>query len=503
MTSTSVRDGNAVMNSPVMNLIRQRNAAISGSDIGGFGKAMDKAAEGMAENDSGTADKSPSIDRKSQPTREIKPKEIAATDEKPQNEAVHSQDGQIDSTAEEHVLEGTKAAGKEAIAVIAEEMGISEEEVIAAMEVLGLVPADLLNPQNLTALLLGISGEDASALVTDEQLYGNVSKLIAQVSTITEQLMKETGLTPEALQAALKQAANQAADQTAAAVSEVPEDGALAAAEEAADAVTASGQENKTQDQAGENEQDITIVIEKNGEVTEITAKADDKGNLQATKEVTTTLTEAATAQNTGEQSSSDQQKGSENGTEQEMAGRSSLLESLLQNRTYPTEVLAEPVPFAQVPDTEQIMRQILDFMKIQLKPEMTQLEMQLHPASLGTINVQIASKEGVITAQFTAQNDVVKAALESQIVDLKENMRNQGIKVEAVEVNVQSQSFESSLWQGREGNERGYQHNRKNTRRINLNNLDPDELPEDMTEAEQLATEIMMDNGGTVDFTA
>ncbi len=502
MTSTSVRDGNAVINSPIMNFVRQRNTAVSGSDVGGFGQAMSKAAEGMSENHAEAADKSPNITRQSRPAREIKPQEAAAAEEKlqekPPGEAVDSQDGQIDGTAEENILNEAEAAGKEAITAIAEELNISEEEVIAAMEALGLMPADLLNPQNLTALLLGISGEDASALVTDEQLYGTVSKLIDQIDAIAGQLQEETGLPPEALQAALKQAA----DQAAAAAAEVPEEGTLTAGEEM-DAAAAPAQDNMIPEQGGESDQEITIVIEKNGEITEITAKADEKGNLQATKEVTAIPTESAAAQSTGEQSTGNQQKGSENSTEQEMAGRNSLLETLLQNRSQTTEVFTEAIPVAEVPDTEQIMRQIMDVMRIQLKPEMTQLEMQLHPASLGTINVQIASKEGVITAQFTAQNDVVKAALESQLVELKENMRNQGIKVEAVEVNVQSQSFESNLWQGREGNDGGYQPDRKRARRINLNGLDLEELPDDMTEAEQLATEIMMENGGTVDFTA
>ena len=58
-------------------------------------------------------------------------------------------------------------------------------------------------------------------------------------------------------------------------------------------------------------------------------------------------------------------------------------------------------------------------------------------PASLGSVNVQIAAKDGVITAQFTAQNETVKAAIESQLVQLRTQFEEQGIKVDAVEVTV------------------------------------------------------------------
>ena len=150
-----------------------------------------------------------------------------------------------------------------------------------------------------------------------------------------------------------------------------------------------------------------------------------------------------------------------------------------------------------------EIMDQILDYMKIQLKPGMEQLEMQLHPESLGTVHIQITSKAGEITAQFHVQNESVKAALESQISELKENLRDQGVKVEAVEVTVESHGFESNLWQGQDRDERAsYQNSRKGPRRINLNALD-EEFEEAADEEERLTAEMMRVNGGTVDYTA
>ena len=96
--------------------------------------------------------------------------------------------------------------------------------------------------------------------------------------------------------------------------------------------------------------------------------------------------------------------------------------------------------------DTQDIMRQIMDYMKVQLKPETTSLEMQLHPANLGTLQIQMATKGGSLTANFITQNEAVKAALESQMVQLQQSFEEQGIKVNSIEVTVQPHAFEQDL---------------------------------------------------------
>ncbi len=483
MTSTPVKDMSSIMNFVGPKNVPAPNSA--GDVSGGFGGAMNRASGRLNEKQTVEApvNKAPETGQQPKATEQVKTNEAVSPKDEPKNDM---------QTAEE-TLNKVEAAGNEAVKAVAEELGISEEEVLAALEAMGLSPISLLEPQNLTDVVLQLTGEDALALVTNEELYTQVNELNREVSEITGQLMEETGLTPEDLTAVLEQAAKPA--------EEVPE-------EQPKFNEPVKDVNNKPI-VPEEAEKEIKIVIEKNGEVTEVTAKADAKGNVSATKEVSTTPAETVTAEKpeeqTGGQTDNKQQKQSSDHGEQEMAGRSSLLESLLQNKTQTQTVEApmETMPVLETPDTEQIMRQILDYMKIQLKPEMNQLEMQLHPASLGTINIQIASKEGVITAQFTAQNDVVKAVIEGQLVELKDSMRAQGIKVEAVEVNVQSQSFDSNLWQGKGDNNGGYEPHKRNTRRINLNDLNLEELPEEMTEEEQLATEMMKENGGTVDYTA
>jgi len=56
------------------------------------------------------------------------------------------------------------------------------------------------------------------------------------------------------------------------------------------------------------------------------------------------------------------------------------------------------------------------------------------------------------VTAKIMTQNAVVKEALEAQSVELRQNLEQAGVKVDAVEVTVASHEFEKNLEQNAEG---------------------------------------------------
>ena len=132
-------------------------------------------------------------------------------------------------------------------------------------------------------------------------------------------------------------------------------------------------------------------------------------------------------------------------------------------------------------------------------------MELQLHPASLGSLKVQIASKAGILTATFTTENEAVKAAMEGQMVQLKESFEQQGLKVEAVEVNVEAKGFERSLdQQEKEQNDFSNQ-NKKGGRRISLMDLEGQEEElsgEELSEGDRIVADLMRRNGNTLDYT-
>ena len=334
---------------------------------------------------------------------------------------------------------------------------ISEEELQVIMDDLGMTKMDLTDPTSLNELLMNISGaQDSFALLTDEDLYGNVKGIMNLQNELVGQAQEDLNVTFEEWQ------------QTVAGIAQ----------ETVAEPV--------------------------------ITVEMDDTVNTTAgsqTGEAAIPTQEPEILENQAAQNTQGEKAG-DFGEKQEHAANGEHGNLLLQNlkegnfltqlqQTAQTEE-AGPV------DTQDIMRQIMDYMKVSVKSDSSDLEMQLHPQSLGTLHIQMAAKNGVVTANFITENETVKAALESQMVQLKENFAEQGIKVEAIEVMVQTHQFEQNLEQGRDGNgsreaEAGV--GRRRTRRINLNTAFAEDEPQ--TEEDRIAADIMSANGNTVDFTA
>ena len=387
--------------------------------------------------------------------------------------------GTQENVKAENVADEAQKAGEELVGKVAEELGVSEEEVLAAMEALGFVMADLLNADNMTELVLTIEGEDMLALMTDEGLYNSLQNLLTMVSEAVDQIGEKVELSPEELEAILEQA-------------KVPE------MEENPETVPEDGK----RPQMPEGQEDYTVTVERNGETVKVSVEVDGSSQTEST-EVTGLKPEAVQEETTADSGKGDGSKkegSSQKENAQEMTHGNMLLESLLnKGGAVKSEAVFENAMAQNTADTQNIMNQIMDYMRVQVKADMTQMELQLNPASLGTVNINITSKAGVITAQFLTQNETVKAAIESQIVQLKNSFEEQGLKVEAVEVTVASHSFERNLNGDGNGQQQMQDGKKKGNRKVNLNGPAMEEEPA----AEEEEPAIMGMEGSTVSFTA
>ena len=116
-----------------------------------------------------------------------------------------------------------------------------------------------------------------------------------------------------------------------------------------------------------------------------------------------------------------------------------------------------------------------------------------------------------MVTAEFTTQNEAVKAAIEAQASQLRANLEEQGVKIEAIEVSVESHQMERDL--DKNGQEQQRQAQEQETGRIqgmrrNSINLrafmNGEELEGEMQgadDATRIAMEIMAANGNTMDL--
>ena len=414
---------------------------------------------------------------------QVNSSETAVKDDSGKTEAATQQSDNktVENTdvKQDEAVEEVEKSAKELVQQIADEMDVTPEEVEAAMAVLGLMPVQLFDIDNLKQLMLTIAGSaDELTLVTDETLYDNMQNLFEAVDETLEGLQDELGLTDEELKALLEQIVAET-DKTVA--EDVP--------------VQDTEPVDEMPEVNLEGMKDYTVSVQKDGETVQVKVTVDDASGAKSVQEEVTDAPKAevqASHKMRERDASADSGRGEGN--------------AFLQMFDKSVEVTETPEPVTegyQSAQTEDIMNQIMDYMKINLKADVQEMELQLHPASLGTVNVQIAAKDGAITAQFTTQNEAVRAVIETQLVQLKQQFEEQGIKVDAVEVTVANHEYGQQFSQENEDTAQKQGKSAKNTRRINLDEIDDEEELAQMEESERIAVEMMQANGNTVDFTA
>lgn len=395
------------------------------------------------------------------------------------NNSQTNNDTKLDEQAKQDAASQTSDKIKKEIA---EELDVSEEEVEAAMENLGFNWMDLLQNGNMAMLVGELTGEDAIAALTDEGAFLQIENLVSDVQDILQELQNELAI----------------------------DENGLAELMNTTEIETVSVNDDVT------NDQQIAEMVQVNeGPVVEVVS--DEKPETIVNSKVDHQMSETerldafdTSGMNEVMQNAKADKKQS---FEQSASGNDNAQFSGLQQNLQQVnaEGVQEPV-FTEGMDhaqrAQEIIDQIADHVKIHHSQQITEMEIQLNPASLGNVHLQVASKDGVITAQMIAQNEAVKAALDSQLLQLKESLEAQGLKVNEVEVTVASHQFEENLdQQGREDQEQAMQQsNRRNSRRIlNLDQLDAEGIDggenEELTDAELLQVEMMRLGGNKLNF--
>lgn len=383
----------------------------------------------------------------------------------------------------EESSETLEQAEQDVVNAIAEEYGVSEEEINKLLEEMGLSVLDLLNPQNLVNFIVQLTGvASGEELLLDESFLSVMETL----DNLAEGLMKELNVDMEGLQELI--------DQMDVVNTELP-----ASFQENLDVALEQANVQETTETAGKETQTEAVVVEV--EVEKQEEKSEVKTNTIETEDTTV-------AQNTKEDTSFTGNQDSKGGSllnHQSNANETIVTQQTnVNNMSQVTDMSQTQFSSYMSADTVQIMEQIVQQMRVTISAETTSMEMQLNPENLGKVYVNISSEEGVVNAQFHATNEVVKEALEAQIATLRENLNQAGVKVDAIEVTIASHEFERNLEQNQqnpEENKEVQEASANKRRNISIDSLD--ELSGVMTEEESLVAQMMKDNGNSVDFTA
>ena len=396
-----------------------------------------------------------------------------------------------DSQKADEVAEAVKKIVEE----IAGNLNVTTEDVENAMAQLGLTVMDLTNPGIMGQLVTELTeGTDTLSLVTDGNLFAQVSELTQTVKGILDETAVQTQLTPQEMESILKQLEQDSQDGNNSEVNEISRQGK----EKTVSFSVSIPSEGNGESPAitGKDVLAVEAVSEKQmgkEEVNGVTAATEGPDEQQQGS----VLNEGFNGQDTGEGD-----KGQNAGQESGMKGNAGLVNGMVNSVQEPVMTADTATPLSYV-NTDEILKQIGEYVKVNAKPGMTQMEMQLNPENLGSVHIQVTAKAGSITAVITAQNEAVKQALESQVVQLKENLNEQGVKVEAVEVTIESHEFERNPEQGQNQSEMAYAEELRRSVRRHINLNQQEELPEELTEAEEIQVDMMKKNGNSIDFTA
>ncbi|EKE03588.1 MAG: hypothetical protein ACD_20C00179G0001, partial [uncultured bacterium] len=93
--------------------------------------------------------------------------------------------------------------------------------------------------------------------------------------------------------------------------------------------------------------------------------------------------------------------------------------------------------------DTKQtlnssVMDQVVKKASAELSTNKSQVTISLRPDNLGKVDINLISRNGVLTAQITAENNQVRDILNKGLETLRQSMTDQGVNVNRLVVNVQ-----------------------------------------------------------------
>lgn len=403
------------------------------------------------------------------------------------------------SPTESEVKKITDDISSQIVEKVTDDLDISEDELNNAMQLLGLTAMDLLNPANLAALYCEVTGNasDPQALVLNADftaLFNDVSQVAsendAQLDLLSQLTASDDG---EILDADIVSSADTTDTNESTGSVNTPEK----TVDSSYDDTAASGQNiNDTADEAVKvydgGTQDSSYQNSDEG------TSSGETGN-DITSDENTEKTQSKSQVDSSFDDSGERILHHEDGAHSD---NSVLHASVSEQLNTDTSFEMSQSQSRLRVDTTDIIRQIVDSMSISNTTEESAINLQLTPESLGRMYINVSQKNSEISARIAVSNEAVKEALQTQIVNLKEALNNSGIRVNEVEITVASHEFERNLEQGAANDSRQQEStNSYNGPTSSDSGIDSDMI-QDRVE-ERLVTQIMRDNGNSVDFTA
>ena len=380
-------------------------------------------------------------------------------------------------------------------------LGIDDDTFANAMTALGLSPIDLLESNNLAKLVLFVNGSnDFTDLLTDENMMNQLNELSDILGNLNWEDL--TGMSKsdflegvEDFNAKTQTESDVFTEDVTALAQETMVDDGDTSENVSAEEVYATNTKNvSTED--GTVQDGATVNTSDNASATKVEVSVTKSEDNASQQDSYSSQSENDMSEVTHEQAFTDDDVTSDN----QQVVRNDFVQNLNQAVNDAVQVAKpESVRMQQMVD---IVNQVVERIKVSIGTESTSMEMQLNPEHLGKLLLNVSSKNGVMTAVFSVQSEEAKAALESQMYTLRENLELRELKVDAVEVNVSDFDFSHSD-QTMSGDQSKADNGNGKQMKFDFDDEASSEKMISNEEKEAVRKQVMRDNGSQIDFTA
>jgi len=373
-------------------------------------KSVDNTFEQMFRKTSEKLDKNLTADTDSTKVENLKTKDYTETKHSMEQDSVNtewkdsteqvSKTEQPGNTDEKELAERAAELVAQVTELVKDILNLSTEQLHETMDLLGMTEVDLLNADMLKQMVLHVNGEqDASAFLMNAELLSKMMQLTNEV----EVLLAESGLSQEELMGMLgddkfselfQNAVDELSNQT--------------------DTDALSEQDKNVQTETVAKETQISFKTEVSVKETGVDAGRTDR-NAEDGKEL--------------------------------MQGETQFSGQFIQNlqKAFTEGVTDAALKSDLAAQIREIADQILEQVKVMVTPEISTLEVQLTPDELGKVTISVTEQDGVMKASIVTENELAKEAIESNLIQFKEMLQEQGLRVESVEVTVSEFTFDKN----------------------------------------------------------
>ncbi len=357
-------------------------------------------------------------------------------------------------------------AKKEAVySEIANFLGITVDELKLKMDEMGISEDSLTSLEGVRAAVLALTGlSDPAELLNLEgvkELFSSVDEILSMsTEEVINMLMEEEGVSTLDELISLKENNSKTNSEVETENVDTLENQTISKTQTNANQVVESDDTENTAEvtrssQATTEAQET--VVETANVVNEVAEEVNVEGNkvLEVMEEINQQAVNVDAVQSVQTQSGGMMSEGQTGGNNQQNANTNSNATNtdVINNILFTQDAKGQVSTFNSIVNNkmsqnisqQEIINQIVEKMKVNVTGDTSEVRITLRPEHLGDVTLKIATHNGVVTAEFLAQSEEVKALIEANFQDLQETLRQKGLEVSSFTTGLLSDQSNSN----------------------------------------------------------